>query len=112
MRKTIERAKNAQRDRVFVEADREFHQIIIECPDNSYLDLTSQRIDRQLRFIRTICATDHIFDNQVLEDHKRIVDALANRNTDKVTKLMEKHIHYVLDETLRLWPNEDRDNTG
>jgi DNA-binding GntR family transcriptional regulator len=107
MREAIARARSAQKERVFVDADREFHDIITACADNSYLTWTAQRIDRQLRFIGTICATNHSFDNKVLEDHLQIVDALATRDLHVVTELLENHIRFVLEEILELWPNTE-----
>lgn len=107
MKRAVDRARNAQEDQVFVETDREFHGTIIACASNTYLTQTADRIDRQLRFIRAICATDHSFDNSVLEDHTTIMDALSARDTDTAMSRMEDHIRFVMEETLRLWPNQD-----
>lgn len=96
LRACVEMDKEALSDRErFTELDVEFHWTIFEAADNSFLQRVAKSLQVLGRASREI--TSHIPGvlEQSLEDHKRIVEAMAARDPDQAATAMKSHLWNV-----------------
>lgn len=82
----------------FVEADREFHRVLVAATGNSILlDLHDSMRDRQTRMGLTAIARDEDRMREILGEHKAIVAAIGSEDPDAAGKLLEAHLGRTLD---------------
>jgi len=79
-------------ENLFLEIDRKFHLLLIEASGNRFMAQTYNNI----RDYVTITAAKALLKEgrayEVIEEHKAILDALAERNTEKLKKAVQKHL--------------------
>lgn len=87
------------RPREFVEADREFHRLYVAAAANPILlGLYDSLRDQQSRMGLSAIARDERRTAQIIEEHTRILAALARPSAEEAVAVIDDH----LSETLRL----------
>jgi DNA-binding GntR family transcriptional regulator len=82
----------------FVEADREFHRILVAATGNSILlDLHDSMRDRQTRMGLTAIARDEDRMREIFREHKAIVAAIDSADPESAGPLLEAHLGRTLD---------------
>jgi len=83
----------------FVEADREFHRILVAAAGNPILlALHDSLRDRQSRMGVAAIARDAGRLAEILDEHRQLVDAVLQRDVDRARSVIDRH----LDRTLSL----------
>jgi DNA-binding GntR family transcriptional regulator len=85
----------AQRDDAagFIDRDREFHLQIVSATGNQVLvDLYRRLRDQQLRMGLQAVVSDAARFQEVLREHRAIIDALSDANTDEVETALSVHL--------------------
>lgn len=83
--------------KVFAAADMAFHDAIIEACGNPYLQSMAASLHALGRRSRAITATIPMVPQRSVEDHRRIVDALAARSPERAAEAMRTHLTQVRD---------------
>jgi DNA-binding GntR family transcriptional regulator len=84
-------------EREFVEADREFHRILVAAAGNDILlQLHDSLRDRQSRMGLAALARDDHRTRQILEEHRALAAALAARDLDLARSTVDRHLEGTL----------------
>lgn len=76
----------------FTELDNQLHTMILECSDNEFIKVAMYRAyDHQHRARIRIASKPKEF-ARAIEDHIEIVDAIKERNEEKATEAVQKHL--------------------
>jgi len=87
--------------------DERFHATLIELADHALLTTFWRTIAMQVRQVMAMC-NRQIADPQVIADnHRRIVDAIADADAQTAIALLERHVRDVIDEVLNDWSERD-----
>jgi DNA-binding GntR family transcriptional regulator len=79
--------------RDFVDADREFHRILVAAAGNEILlQLHDSLRDRQTRMGLVALARDSDRTRQILHEHEAIANGIATRDRDLTLSIIERHI--------------------
>ncbi|HTR74826.1 MAG TPA: GntR family transcriptional regulator [Solirubrobacterales bacterium] len=82
----------------FVEADREFHRVLVAATGNSILlDLHDSMRDRQTRMGLTAIAREEDRMDSILAEHQSIVDAIKDADADRADELLRAHLQRTLE---------------
>ncbi|QEC47391.1 GntR family transcriptional regulator [Baekduia soli] len=83
--------------RAFVEADREFHRILVAAAGNPILlGLHDSLRDRQSRMNLAALARDERRTRQILEEHRGLAAAVARRDEGLARTRVDAHLHTTL----------------
>jgi DNA-binding GntR family transcriptional regulator len=86
-----------EREREFVEADREFHRLVVAAAGNDILlQLHDSLRDRQSRMGLAALARDEDRTDQILEEHRALVAALTARDEELARAIVDRHLHGTL----------------
>lgn len=86
-----------------------FHRLIAQNTHNPILVLILDFVENLLEDFKKVLKPDRSFSESVLAAHDRIYEAIADRNPEKATKEMERHVRDVglhlskLKEDIDLW---------
>ncbi len=89
-----------ENEREFHKLDNEFHYIIYRGLRKENIWLAIKRISTHYNRIRILSEMEHSFDDAI-EQHKKIVKILKNRQVDQIEKIVEEHIV----APMKLWEN-------
>lgn len=79
--------------REFLEADRAFHCVMVDCVGNPILtDFYSSLRDRQLRMIAASIAKDKDRSHRILQEHQAIAAAITNGDLESARQQIESHL--------------------
>lgn len=93
MQRQREAAAAASNWHDFVEADRAFHEVILEESGNVILsDFYSSLRDRQMRMIGESLIHDHQRMANILDEHRHIAEALRDGDLQRTQKAVQTHL--------------------
>lgn len=85
----------------FVEADRRFHQILIELTENQKLISIHQRAPLPIIFSRQVDAERRRRGAiQTIDEHRRITQLLMDRQFDAAVELLQHHLQHATERLL------------
>jgi DNA-binding GntR family transcriptional regulator len=85
------------REREFVEADREFHRLVVAAAGNAILlQLHDSLRDRQSRMGLAALMRDENRMRQILEEHRTLVAAVTARDAELACSLVDRHLEGTL----------------
>jgi DNA-binding GntR family transcriptional regulator len=85
------------REREFVEADREFHRVVVEAAGNDILlQLHDSLRDRQSRMGVAALARDHDRTTEIVEEHRALAAAIAARDLVEAGAIVDRHLRRTL----------------
>jgi DNA-binding GntR family transcriptional regulator len=85
------------RERDFVEADREFHRLLVAAAGNDILlQLHDSLRDRQSRMGLAALARDDARTREILAEHRALVAAVTSRDEDRARSIVDGHLHRTL----------------
>jgi DNA-binding GntR family transcriptional regulator len=85
------------REREFVEADREFHRVVVEAAGNDILlQLHDSLRDRQSRMGVAALARDDDRTTEIVEEHRALAAAIAARDVDEAGVIVDRHLRRTL----------------
>jgi DNA-binding GntR family transcriptional regulator len=85
------------REREFVEADREFHRLVVAAAGNAILlQLHDSLRDRQSRMGLAALMRDENRMRQILEEHRTLVAAVTARDAELARSLVDRHLEGTL----------------
>jgi DNA-binding GntR family transcriptional regulator len=89
------------RDKHYIHADLEFHDLIIKTCDNSLLVNMANMLNNHIKMLRlrTVSLNERI--ERSLQEHLRIIDAFERRNPVSAESFMREHIQNVKDSVLK-----------
>lgn len=79
----------------YTEADRRFHQAILQITGNETLIESLNRLAAQIQMVRILANRDPEVVERTAQERPRILAALEARDADKAARLMEEHIDGV-----------------
>jgi DNA-binding GntR family transcriptional regulator len=86
-----------ERGREFVEADREFHRLVVAAADNEILlQLHDSLRDRQSRMGLAALARDEDRTGQILKEHRALAAAVTARDEEGARSIVDRHLHGTL----------------
>jgi DNA-binding GntR family transcriptional regulator len=86
-----------EREREFVEADREFHRLVVAAADNEILlQLHDSLRDRQSRMGLAALARDEDRTGQILQEHRALAAAVTARDEERARSIVDRHLHGTL----------------
>lgn len=94
LRDIIEDGRQAETEETFREADRRFHQQILEATDNELFVQMTQVITTYF-FEVTVIDVDRVEMERATEEHERIVDALENGDVKQAKDLLREHMAHT-----------------
>ncbi len=95
--KTFEEAAESKDVRRIVEADESFHNVIYEATDNPKLELIVNNLREQMYRYRYEYVKDNADYNQLIAEHKAIIDGLERKDQDFVKQIMHTHLKNQVD---------------
>jgi DNA-binding GntR family transcriptional regulator len=78
------------------EADEEFHRIIFEGCNKKRIWPTIQEMSSDFQRIRLLRLTTNIAWDNIYLQHKDIVDAIKEKNSEKAEEIMKEHLNMVI----------------
>ncbi|MCC6424973.1 MAG: GntR family transcriptional regulator [Phycisphaerales bacterium] len=85
----------------FVEADRRFHQILIELTENQKLISIYQRAPLPILFSRHVDVERRRRGAiQTLDEHQKLTQLLMDRRTDEAVELLQHHLQHATERLL------------
>lgn len=94
----------------YAEADRRFHNTIVELTGNQPLVELLERLSIQIQMVRIIANRDPEVVERTSHERPRILAALEARNADEAARLMEEHIDGVrraVVAQIEIWEREE-----
>jgi GntR family transcriptional repressor for pyruvate dehydrogenase complex len=88
----LEMEKEVDGENFMSDLDCAFHKKLVDITDNSVISLIVESVQTALINVKRMLHMDHSFLTMVCEGHKKIVDALCERDPDKASKEMMQHI--------------------
>lgn len=96
LRDLLEQQTNAVGTERFTELDAAFHAAIVEAAGNSLLSSFYAGLrDRQMRLIATAVRTVDEKTSEILDQHRGIVRAVENGDSERVRELLSDHLRHV-----------------
>jgi GntR family transcriptional repressor for pyruvate dehydrogenase complex len=86
-----------------------FHRVIAQATNNPILVLILDFVEDLLEDFKKVLKPDLAFSKSVLDAHDRIYEAICNKNPEKASAEMYRHVHEVeahlakLKEDIDLW---------
>ena len=74
------------------DADQEFHQTLVSCAGNSRLERMTQTLLVETRMCLTVMQDVYPEPEELLEEHRRILDAIVEGAEDRLLALIESHM--------------------
>ncbi len=81
------------------DADQEFHRTLVSCSGNSRLERMAQTLLVETRMCLTVMQDVYPEPQELLDEHRRILDAIVEGAEDRLAELIESH---MLDTVARL----------
>ncbi|MDT0329846.1 GntR family transcriptional regulator [Nocardiopsis lambiniae] len=75
------------------DADQEFHRTLVSCAGNTRLERMAQTLLVETRMCLTVMQTVYPEPDELLEEHRRILDAIADGAEDRLLELIEAHMN-------------------
>ncbi|MFH1152365.1 MAG: FadR/GntR family transcriptional regulator [Pseudomonadota bacterium] len=88
----VEMEKEPEGESFLSDLDSAFHKKLVDIAGNSILSLVVESVQTALINIKRLLHTDEAFLLMVCKGHKEIVSALSERNPDRASQVMLKHI--------------------
>jgi DNA-binding GntR family transcriptional regulator len=86
-----------EREREFVEADREFHRLVVAAAENDILlQLHDSLRDRQSRMGLAALARDEDRTGQILQEHRELAAAVTARDEELARSIVDRHLRGTL----------------
>ncbi|WP_017572837.1 FCD domain-containing protein, partial [Nocardiopsis halotolerans] len=83
----------AGRDRnAMSDADQEFHQTLVSCAGNRRLERMAQTLLVETRMCLTVMQDVYPEPEELLDEHRRILDAIVNGAEGELLELIEAHM--------------------
>ena len=79
-----------------------FHRVIAQTTDNPILILILDFVENLLEDFKKVLKPDLVFSKSVLDAHDKIYEAICNKDTDKASAEMYRHVHEVEDHLAKL----------
>jgi DNA-binding GntR family transcriptional regulator len=100
LKKCVEAAKQGTTEEI-MEANKEFHDIIVRASNNDVLIDTIERMQSVIfLFRRTVVYHQR---PRLIEEHEAILEAIQNHEEDKAEALMKSHLKKDLDFSIHSW---------
>ena len=74
------------------DADQEFHQTLVSCSGNSRLERMAQTLLVETRMCLTVMQDVYPEPQELLDEHRRILDAIVEGAEDRLLELIESHM--------------------
>lgn len=94
----VEAAAHGDRDEMS-DADQEFHRTLVSCSGNSRLERMAQTLLVETRMCLTVMQKVYPEPEELLEEHRRILDAIVEGAEERLLSLIESH---MLDTVARI----------
>ena len=88
----LEMEKEVDGENFMSDLDCAFHKKLVDITENSVISLIVESVQTALINVKRMLHMDHAFLTMVCDGHKKIVDALCERDPDKASKEMMQHI--------------------
>ncbi|ADL06841.1 GntR family transcriptional regulator [Thermosediminibacter oceani] len=100
----VEISEAAEKDDVdtVIKKDSEFHQILFKATRNDRLVQIINNLKEQIDRFRLQSFTNRARVRSLLEEHKKIVEAISDRNVELAKKLAEEHIERVENNVMNI----------
>lgn len=86
-------AAAAERDRdAMSDADQAFHQTLVSCAGNSRLERMAQTLLVETRMCLTVMQDVYPEPEELLDEHRRLLDAIVNGAEEELLRLIEAHM--------------------
>lgn len=85
------------------EEDVQFHQLIAKAAGNDILEATLNMIRKDAQLSPVLEAIRKEVGGTVVEDHKKILEAIEEGSPDKAGKAMELHINNLISDVNKYW---------
>lgn len=86
-----EAAESRDRDRMS-DADQFFHQTLVSCSGNSRLERMTQTLLVETRMCLTVMQEVYPEPDEILQEHRRILDAISDGAEERLLDLIESHM--------------------
>lgn len=86
-----EAAQSHDRD-LMSDADQAFHQTLVSCAGNSRLERMAQTLLVETRMCLTVMQETYPEPDELLQEHRRILDAIVDGAEDRLLELIEEHM--------------------
>lgn len=86
-----EAARSSDRD-LMSDADQAFHQTLVSCSGNSRLERMTQTLLVETRMCLTVMQEAYPEPEELLQEHRRILDAIVDGAEDRLLGLIEEHM--------------------
>ncbi|MBE2998236.1 GntR family transcriptional regulator [Nocardiopsis sp. HNM0947] len=101
-----EAARSGDRD-LMSDADQAFHQTLVSCSGNSRLERMTQTLLVETRMCLTVMQDVYPEPDELLQEHRRILDAIADGAEDRLLELIEEHMTDTVERINAGRPGED-----
>ena len=85
-------AAAGQDSRAFIEADDQFHQVLIDASGHLHIASIIQKINAQLDRIRYLSVAEPLRAQVAIDEHRQLLAALSERDSDACGSLLRKHL--------------------
>lgn len=106
LERLAEAAQSRDRD-LMSDADQAFHQTLVSCAGNSRLERMAQTLLVETRMCLTVMQETYPEPDELLQEHRRILDAIVDGAESRLLELIEAH---MTDTVERI--NADRSTTA
>lgn len=87
-------------NRRFLEADENFHNIFYIATDKGFCAKTIQQISGHYKRFRLLTTVDKIISEDVIEQHRQILNAVKEKDVEKMHQVLKKHFYKIHDEEI------------
>lgn len=91
LERLAEAAQNHDRGHMS-DADQAFHQTLVSCAGNSRLERMAQTLLVETRMCLTVMQEAYPEPDELLQEHRRILDAIVDGAEDRLLELIEEHM--------------------
>ena len=94
---------NKEKDyRQFIVMDDKYHTVFYEATNKHYCAKTIQQVSGHYKRFRLLSVIDAIIVEDVIEQHRQIIEAIKENDAEKMRKVMKIHFSKILEEEIAM----------